>query len=176
MKKFAVVGVYGQGEDFTTGQAVKCFELINWLNKTYTKSNVMIVNTYKWKKRPLKLFFSLILAFIQCENVIIMPAQNGLKIFAPLSYYLKKIFKKRVQYIVIGGWLSETLTENKQLKKFVSSFDGVFVETNSMVDKLQKIGVVKSYYLPNCREVPKNIKRKNYKKGEIHKLCTYSRV
>lgn len=50
-KKIAVIGVYGQGPDFTTGQAVKCMELINWLKETYGTDQVQVVNTYQWKKK-----------------------------------------------------------------------------------------------------------------------------
>lgn len=175
MKKFAVVGVYGQGEDFTTGQAVKCFELINWLIKKFGKDNISIVNTYKWKKNPVKLFSSLIKAFEECETVIIMPAQHGLKIFAPLCYYFKKKYKRKVQYIVIGGWLADTLKTNNRIRKYVASFDGVFAETNIMVQNLKNVGIEKSYFLPNTRLIPENIKRKNISSNLI-KVCTYSRV
>ena len=84
-KKVSVVGVYGVGADFTTGQAVKCYEIINWLKDKYGASQINVVNTYKWKKHPIKLFLNMILAFGESENIIIMPAQHGLKVFAPMS-------------------------------------------------------------------------------------------
>lgn len=175
MKKFAIVGVYGQGENFTTGQAVKCYELINWLIGKYGKSNIDIVNTYKWKKNPIGLFKSLVKAFKECETVIILPAQHGLKVFAPLCYYLNKKYKRKLEYIVIGGWLADTLKTNKKLKKYISNFDGVFVETKSMVSNLKKVGIEKCYFLPNTRVIPNNIERQN-KWSDIINICTYSRV
>ena len=43
MKKITVIGVYGEGSQFTTGQAVKSIELINWLVQTYSEDNINIV-------------------------------------------------------------------------------------------------------------------------------------
>lgn len=54
MKKVAIVGVYGEGTEFTTGQAVKCRVVIDWLKKKYGTDEVVVVNTYKWKKVPLR--------------------------------------------------------------------------------------------------------------------------
>ena len=175
MKKFAIIGVYGKGDEFTTGQAVKSYELINWFKNKFGSENITIVNTYKWKKNPLKLFRSLVKSFKECENIIMLPAQHGLKVFAPLCYYLNKKYKRKIEYVVIGGWLTDTLKANSKLKKYVSSFDGVFVETQSMVNKLKKIGIYKSFYLPNTRLLPNGIKR-TVKFGKTINICTYSRV
>lgn len=81
MKKVGVIGVYGRGEDFTTGQAVKCFELINWLKNKLGGNEVFIVNTYGWKKNPVGLLKNCVKAFFSCERVIILPAPNGVKVF-----------------------------------------------------------------------------------------------
>lgn len=176
MKKVAVVGPYGVGPDFTTGQAVKCFEIVNWLKDKYDAENVYIVNTYKWKKNPLKLFFRMIMAFKECKNVIMMPAENGAKVFLPMAYRLKHIYNRQVHYIVIGGWLKEMLDNSKLLRKAAESFDGLYVETKSMVDKLDSIGLKHNFFMPNCRQLSiLNVKKPNEWKEPIP-VCTYSRV
>lgn len=174
-KKASVVGVYGVGEDFTTGQAVKCYEIINWLKDKYGEHQINVVNTYKWKTHPIKLFLSMVLAFKNSKNVIIMPAQHGLKVFAPLSYILKKIYHRPVHYIVIGGWLDDVIKENYYLKKCILSFDGIYVETKDMQKKLQKSNIESVFYMPNCRKLTE-IQKSELHKEKILRVCTYSRV
>lgn len=174
-KHISIVGVYGQGENFTTGQAVKCFEVINWFKEKYGDEQIGIVNTYAWKKNPVKLFVSMIKAFRVSDNIILMPAQHGLKIFAPMAAILKKIFGKQVHYVVIGGWLANMLDQHKILRKCVLTFDGVYVETEKMVHDLRKLGVDKVLYMPNCRKyVDKQHTVAN--KSKLIRVCTYSRV
>lgn len=176
MKKAAVVGVYGVGADFTTGQAVKCYEIINWLKKKYGQDEIEVVNTYKWKKNPLKLLVDLLNAFRRCKNIIIMPAQHGIKVFAPLAYYFGKIFKRKIHYVVIGGWLAEMLTEQPRMKKYICSFDAVHVETQEMVSQLKEIGLEQVYHMPNFRILPDRPPERQKHWQTPIPVCTYSRV
>ena len=176
MKKIAVIGVYGSGDNFTTGQAVKCHVLIDWMMKTYGTNEVTVVNTYQWKKNPIKLFISVLLAMSRCKNIIMLPAQNGVTVFAPLIYILNKIYERSIHYIVIGGWLPDMLKKKARLKHYLKYFDGIYVETKSMKRKLQADGMQNVYYMPNSREY---VNIENIEEREFTvpvKLCTYSRV
>lgn len=175
MKKIAVVGVYGEGEDFTTGQAVKCYAVINWLRKKYGDDNVCVVNTYKWKNNPFRLFCNLIVASLKSSNIVIMPAQHGIKVFAPLVYGINKLFHRGIQYIVIGGWLAEMLKDKPWLRECISSYDGVFVEAVSLKEKLEELGLNNVYYMPNSREYTPVIRETDFTRSTV-KVCTYSRV
>ena len=53
-RKAGIIGVYGKGPEFTTGQAVKCFELISWLQDRYGPEQIMVVNTWRWKRNPIR--------------------------------------------------------------------------------------------------------------------------
>ncbi len=176
MKRVAVVGVYGTGPDFTTGQAVKCFELICWFRARYGDAAVKVVNTHQWKRRPIGLFLAWIRAFCEGEQIILMPAQHGVRVFAPMAYLLKKRFRKPVHYVVIGGWLAELLTAKPWLKRCVASFDGVYVETQAMVEKLRAIGLTNVVYLPNFRSLPLKRPEKRNVWDEPARVCVYSRI
>ena len=52
---------------------------------------------------------------MKCEHVVILPAQNGVKVFIPLFVFLKN-FRKKLHYIVIGGWLPNFIEKKKFLK------------------------------------------------------------
>ncbi len=175
-KKIAVIGVYGKGPDFTTGQAVKCMELIHWLQETYGTGQVQVVNTYQWKKRPARLFFHLINAFINCRNITMLPAQHGIQVFGPLVYYLNRLFHRNVHYIVIGGWLPDYLKKHERMRRQIRSLQGVFVETKAMETKLKEMGMENIHHMPNFRKAGKPEEREWIpEKGRIP-VCIYSRV
>ena len=48
------------------------------------------------------------------QNMIILPAQNGVKVFVPLFLIINKFYKRKIFYVVIGGWLPG-LIKNKQV-------------------------------------------------------------
>lgn len=174
--KIAIIGVFGTGADFTTGQAVKCMEISRWLTEHYGAENVILVNTYQWKKHPDKLLRAVIGAFRQCDRILMLPAQHGLKVFAPMTYYLGRLFHKQLHYIVIGGWLPKLLSENARMKKFVSSYQGVYVETKSMEQRMRECGVERCWYMPNCRFLPDVLPARREWQDETRSVCTYSRV
>ena len=97
MKKVAIVGQYGEGPDYVTGQAVKTLFTARWLMKRFGAENVEIVNTYGWKNRPVRLAVSLLKAMGRCRNVVMLPAQNGVKVFAPLVAGLNRLFRRRIR-------------------------------------------------------------------------------
>jgi len=176
LKKIAVIGVYGSGADFTTGQAVKCHTLIDWMKEKYGASEVVVVNTYRWKRNPLKLFYEIVSAMQNCRNIVIMPAQHGLKVFAPLTYELNKIYHRNMHYIVIGGWLAEVLQKEPLIKKSLLSFDGLYVELKSMRVKLEAIGMQNVYFMPNSRVFSEPGEHLVFDLRKPVRVCTYSRV
>lgn len=176
MRKVAVIGVYGTGPDFTTGQAVKCFELIRWFRERYGEAAVTVVNTHQWKRRPAGLFLDCVRAFRDCERIILMPAQHGVRVFAPMAYLLKKLLHSPVHYVVIGGWLSELLTEKPWLRRCVASFEGIYVETQAMVKKLRELGLTNVSYLPNFRMLPEKPHDKPNTWEDSARVSIYSRI
>ena len=175
MKKVAIIGQYGEGPQYVTGQAVKTYFIAGWLKKHFGQDNIVIVNTYGWKKRPLRLMVSLVRGVLTCKNAVILPAQHGVKVFAPLVALLGKLFHRRIFYIVIGGWLADTLKQNRRLRKAVAAFDGVCAETESLAQDLRDVGVANAWYLPNCRTFQEDV-TKEVPAYLPHPVCTYSRV
>ena len=175
MKKVAIVGQYGEGPDYVTGQAVKTFFTARWLMKRFGAENVEIVNTYGWKKRPLRLLFSLLSAMKRCQNVVILPAQHGVQVFAPLVSGLNRPLRRRIFYVVVGGWLAETLREQPRLLRAVAGFDGVCAETESLARDLRAVGVASAWYLPNCRDYI-DAPEKRLSETPPLSVCTFSRV
>ncbi len=176
MKRVGIVGHFGFGHGFADGQTVKTKNLSSGLKK-YTDTEVLEVHTYGWSKHPLRLFGGIRKAFKQCDTVIMLPAHNGIKVFAPLLAFFKRIYRKRIVYDVIGGWLPEFLSLRPRVAKCLKGFDGIWVETETMKSKLSEQGFTNVTVVPNFKELtPLNEAELVYPEAAPYKLCTFSRV
>lgn len=177
MRKLTIIGHFGKDKNFLDGQTVKTKIVTEELEKQLGKENLYKVDTYGGKKALPKLFFKSIGALRKSENVIILPAHNGLKFFVPVLKFFNKIFKRKLYYIVIGGWLANYVNGKQRLAKKLKRFDGIFVETSTMKVALELQGFTNVFVMPNCKDLA--ILQENelvYPKAEPYKLCTFSRV
>lgn len=177
MNKLCVIGNFGSGKGSYDGQTVKTHNTYQALCNILGNQNVTFINTNGGLKNLPVLIFKTILAAYQNRNIIMLPAQNGLKLFAPLLSALSCISNCKMHYVVIGGWLPNVLSYNIILRKSLMNFFGIYVETNTMKIGLEKEGLKNVCIFPNF----KHIKILNESelvsiKKEPFKLCTFSRV
>lgn len=177
MYKVGICGHFAVGEELVNGQVIKSKVITSELKRLLGDDAVAVIDTHSWKQKPLKLLINSIKLFKSCENIIIMPSYRGVKVFVPLFAFLNRISKKKLHYIVIGGWLHEYIKKYKFLKKRVSEFDGVYVETVKMADNLVKLGLDNTRYFPNFKRIDiVSIDEIDKEANEPMKLCTLSRV
>lgn len=176
MRNIGIVGHFGQGKDLADGQTIKTRMLEEELTRVLD-DRVLTVDTYNWKRNPIVLLINCIRLIFRCKEVIIMPAHNGIKIFIPLFILLNLFFKRRIHYVVIGGWLPDLLSKNRRLIPFVKRLDSIHVESNTMIDNLGKLGIRKTFYMPNFKRLtPLTSEELVFDHQKPFKLCTFSRV
>lgn len=177
MYKITICGHFGGNENFLDGQTVKTKNLYKALANEYKKEQINKLDTYGWKKNPISFFVRCIKEFKRSENVIILPAHNGVRVFIPFFAFLKKLYKTKVFYVVIGGWLPEKLKKEKKLLKTIKKIDKVFVETNKMKENLSVLGVKNVKVLVNFKNI-KPLKQQELVDVYVkpYKVCTFSRV
>lgn len=177
MYKIAIVGHFAEGRLFLDGQTIKTKVFADELKKVIGSKKIKTVDTNNWKYNPIALIIKSFLSIKNCENLIILPGQNGLKVLVPMFLLLNKLFNKKLHYVVIGGWLPELLKVNHRLRRYLSRFDGIYVETHTMVKSLRKLGLKNVVYLPNFKRLD-IIEEKQlvYLTEKPYKLCTFSRV
>lgn len=177
MVKIGICGHYGGNQKFLDGQTVKTKIITRELQKEFGNEQVKCVDTFGGSNRLFAIILGLCRLEASCKNVIILPAHNSLRIFAPLLAILNCFYHRKLHYIVIGGWLPEFMEGKSWLKKALMKFDYIYVETNIMKDKLMQMGFKNIVVLPNCKELdilkPEELV---YATGEPYKLCTFSRV
>lgn len=177
MKRVCVIGHFGFGENLLNGQTIKTKIVTMELEKQLGYSQVLKIDTHGGLKMLLGVIINVIKAFNRCENIIILPADNGIKIFVPLCNFINVFFKRKLHYVVIGGWLNEFLNSHKYLEGQLKKFNGIYVETNGMKRLLEDKGFDNLYVMPNFKNI--QILNKNelvYNDEEPFQLCTFSRV
>ena len=179
MKKVSIIGHLGIDKCQLSGQIVKTQTVTKELEKRFGSEEVVKFDTHGSKiKNIIKSPFQALKALNFSSNAVIFPAQNGLRIFAPLLVFFKKFFKgRKLHYVVIGGWLSEFLKGKPILSERLKKFDFIYVETSTMKKALEEQGFCNVVVMPNFKDLkilePSDV---IYSTGEPHKLCTFSRA
>lgn len=176
MKKVIIIGAFANGYNLLQGQTVKTRIIADEIENKYGSNQVGRIDTYGTLNHIICLF-KCALAFFRYNNIIMMPGINGLKIFGPWLAMWNKIFYRKLHYIVIGGWLDNCLNDNPRLERALHEFHEIYVETQKMMNALQKRGFTNISILPNC----KNLKILNkdeliYTNTEPYHLVTFSQV
>ena len=177
MKKVCIIGHFGEGKKLLNGQTVKTKILSEELEKKYGTENIIKIDTCGGKKAIFRLFFQIGKALKKCENIVILPAHNGIKIIPRFIRFWNHFLKRKLHYDVIGGWLPELLVSSPRLIRILSKYTGIYVETNSMKQALNKLGLNNVYVVPNCKNleiVP--VDELDVLHERPIKLCTFSRV
>ena len=176
--KICVIGHLAKGLNLLDGQTVKTKIVTEELQNRFGEEQVLTVDTYGGRKTLFKSPIQTFRALKKSENVIIFPAHNGLRVYAPLLAFQKRFFKgRKIHYVVIGGWLPRFLEKRRYLAARLKKFDGIYVETSTMKKALEEKGFSNVYVMPNCKNLtvlsPDQLV---YPTGAPYKLCTFSRV
>lgn len=175
--KVGIWGQFGGRGKIADGQAVKTILLSKELEKRYGRDHLCIANTNNWRKNPFRMIWRSIYLVAKSRHVLVLPADNGFKVFIPILICLNKIFKKDLIYIVIGGFLPQLLKRAPKFKRYLDYFSVIYVETESLKNDLDGLGVQKVSVLHNMKRLdcrtPSEIRL--YDQENI-KLCVFSRI
>ncbi len=174
MRKLGIIGIFGSGERFATGQAVKTRVVFDWFGRKLGADQVLAANIYGARKKPFTVLKNIVSALKNCENIIFIPGQN-VDVFAPAVAVLNLLFRRKIHYVVIGGNLADVIKEHPLVGKAISCFSGVYVESVSLRCRLRGAGISAAEYLPNCRDYVPEAPPDAPDGGRVH-ICTYSRV
>lgn len=176
--RVAVLGHFGEGLQLLNGQTVKTKIVTDELQRQLGQDQVLKIDTHGGHKTIFKAPFQVFRALKSCKNVLIFPARNGLRVYAPLLLWQRRLFKDRkLHYIVIGGWLSDFLKKRRWLAMCLKKLDGIYVETATMKKALEAQGFNNIFILPNCKKLDILSEHELvYPDGAPYRLCTFSRV
>lgn len=175
--KIGIIGAFDYRNNSMGGQPVKTRQLASTLAKEYGTEAVICLDTHYWKKDIFNVLFGLCKIAFSCKTIIMLPAANGVLYFSRILTVIKKIFRCKLYYSVIGGWLPELTAKDDGLKRSLQSFDGIWVETKHMKDVMNSQGFNNVYVLQNFKKLTRlsyNDLKHNF--SDPYDICTFSRV
>lgn len=175
--KAGVLGHYGGDRAFLDGQTIKTKSITEQLRKELGADQVLTADTYGGFRVLAKCLGALLSMLVHCENIIILPAQNGVKLFPGFLAFWNFFFRRQIHYVVIGGWLPSMVSQNPFLRLVLKRIDFIYVETSTMKRALAENGLSNVVILPNFKDIPILTEDELvYPEGEPYRLCTFSRV
>ncbi len=177
MKKICVIGHFGFGQNLLNGQTIKTKIITEEIERKFGEDSVILLDLAGGVKRIPNLLLQIPHVLHKCSHVVIMPVENGLRFLTPVLNFWSAFFKRKLHYVVIGGWLSQFLKGRTKLAKSLKRFDGIYVETNTMKNALEAQGFNNVYVMPNCKKLSLLTEDELiYPDGIPYRLCTFSRV
>ena len=177
MKKVCICAHFGGGKELLNGQTVKAHVISREIEKQLGENQVVRIDSHGSYSAVLKLTLQLIRALYSCMNIIIMPGENGLKFFIPSICFFNVFFRRKIHYVVVGGWLHGYLEKHIFIRNLLHKCDYIYVQTEKMKNDLEGAGYRNIINLPNCKDL--DILSEDelvYNMSAPYKLCTFSRV
>lgn len=177
MKKIGIVGHFGGNKAFFDGQTVKTKNIHRALTEEFSESEIKKLDTYDYKRNPLSFFCRTVKLIFDCKNVIMLPDENGVRVFAPIFGFLNVLLKRKLHYAVVGGWLPVFLKRHRIIACFLKRFSGVYVETTSMKTALEEMKFSNVFILPNFKYLDVISEAElEYNVIPPLRLCIFSRI
>ncbi len=175
--KIAIIGHFAEEKKLLNGQTVKTKIIANELKKRYGEEDITIIDTHGGLLKFFKIIMRSFFSVYGHRDVIMMPAENGLKVIAPVVFLANLFCRSRLHYIVIGGWLGDYIVNKKILSFILRRFSYIYVETEGMKTALEKQNFRNIVILRNSKNL--KILTSNelvYHENPPFRICTFSRV
>ena len=177
MKKVGICGHFGFGKNLLNGQTVKTKSITKELVEEFGEEQIVCVDTHGGLRKIISCCIGVVGLMFKCKNIIILPAQNAIRVFIPLIVLLNKVLHRNINYIVIGGWLPTFLERKRLLRKYLKNVDHIYVETSTMQKKLEEQGFVNIIRMSNFKELDILPEQELiYAKEKPYKVCVFSRI
>ena len=136
MKKILVIGYFGYNTNQLDGQTVKTRNIYKLL-KEQIQEHVDYYDTEDIQYNKLSVF-KMFWKAINCRTLFYLPAHNNLKNAFPFLFVLSVIFRFKIHYFVVGGWLREFLANLPIHRFMLKRIDGIHVETKRLLSELRE--------------------------------------
>lgn len=177
MKRIGMVGHFGGDKEFLDGQTVKTKNLYRALTEAFSTDDIEKLDTYGYKKNIFSFFCKAVRLICTAKNVVMLPDENGVRVFLPLYGMLNVFLRRKLHYAVVGGWLPVFLKKHKLVRWFAKRLAGVYVETSSMKTALEEMGFSNVILLPNFKYLDALSETEmECDVSKPRRLCIFSRI
>ena len=177
MKKITIIGLFCEEIEISNGQSVKTRIVTQEIEKALGRDQVVRVDTFGWKKNPLKLFANCISAVQNSSNVMFLTDEGGIRVFPWLLRWANVGRKCKLHYYVVGGWLSGYLDRSPNAVLDLQKLDVIYVEVPAMLRELETRGFKNVVLVNKFRRMTSvSLESVEMNPQAPYKLCYFSRV
>lgn len=151
------------------GQMIKTLEVLRTLCDRYGKDNVNAVSYHAVKDNKPALLRTLFSAFKSARRVVLCARGAALPNLVRACVIINKIFRRPLFYVLVGGALADVTEQRSELLPLLDKMEGIFVETETVLEKLEAQGVKRAFKMSNfkhlrlCSDVETPVRNKPYK-------------
>ena len=172
-----IIGRVAEGSNLCDGQTVKTRVLADELIRRYPDSQLLIADTYEYKKHIIGLIFKVIRCIKKGDVIFILLSRNGRRVIFPIVDAINRIYHKPIFHDVIGGAFEYDLVESRALQRICSRFDINWIESRGAVERILAAGFQNAAYLPNFKRLSPIARPEEYADSDsVYRFCTFSRV
>src|SRR5262249_6138197 len=157
--KVLLCGNFGQGAAALNGQSIKTRALAEALAAAAGDEAVLRLDTTRVFKAPVLFCRTARFQFRQCTQALILPGPLAAHVLIPLFAHWGIRDRKRIRYVVIGGFLPDYVARYPWVRRGCAHLHGIYVETASMAERMRSLGLNNVKVLPNfrwfAREMPR---------------------
>lgn len=174
-----VFGYFGHKSGKLDGQTVKTRACEALLREKLDEKTTLLrtFDTESLHSQPWRIIKWLCLV-LRTDKVVYLPAHNNLRFFFPVLYFLSRLFRFEIIYILIGGWLPELIKDKPFFIKKLGRIKAVLAEGKTVADTLtqryQWNNVQVMYNFRLQRE--ENITTSTHNTGDVFRLVFMSRI
>lgn len=177
MKKITIIGLFCEETEVSNGQSVKTRIVTQEIENKLGRDQVARIDTFGWKKNPLKLFVNCISAVHNSSNVMFLTDEGGIRVFPWLLRWANIGRKCKLHYYVVGGWLNGYLDRSAKAVSDLQKLDAIYVEVPAMLRELEARGFSNCVLVNKFRRMtPVSVQDVDIKPQAPYKLCYFSRV
>ncbi|MGY6629518.1 MAG: glycosyltransferase family 4 protein [Wenzhouxiangella sp.] len=156
-RSVGLIGNLGGTVDVFNGQTLRTRLVRDEFAKRLGMAHTNFADSALIGRAPARVLGAIIRCFRRSDVVCIMPGERGLRVLLPLFLLLRRVFRRPVHYLVVGGWLPAFLRQRPRLCAMAASLDGLHVQSQRMQRELAELGIEQVHYLPNFREFPPSV-------------------
>ena len=173
--QICILGRLGGKEVLNDGQTVKTVAVYEALLKQGI--NIEKVDTYYIHKNILKFGWQFFKSIFTCKKYIVLVSINGRRLLFPILSFMGRFLKKDIYHYAIGGRLADEVKSGVQPVARLNTFRANWVESETIVRRLNNLGVTNAKYIPNFKNItPINEQDIKTSFQEPYRFCTFSRV
>jgi len=147
----AVIGHFALGTERIDGQIYRTRLVSEEFELRLAPRPVLRVDSARLRARPARTVLSIVQAFRRSGDIVIMPGERGLRWLVPLYTQLARLFRVRIHYLVVGGWLAGFLRRFPEIVGHLRAYEGIYVQSTEMQADLLKLGLIHVHVLRNFR-------------------------